>query len=304
MECLKHLMETSQTCQYTTDNDCVDEFGFPILSNFLPLRENEVIKGGMIYCSVCDTPKIYVGENWRGKLVARRCVCECYEIERQKQTEEEMRKEKLLRIEKLKNMSLIGERYKGKHFSDLDLSNKDFTEVYKRCKKYCEVADEVYKNGYGMYLYGNSGTGKTLLTACMANELMEKEYSVLFTNFFEINRAIRNTYSGKTNETDNNIINNIANADFLFIDDFGTESLSKNNGDNFTQDKIFEIINKRYNNVKPTIFSSNYSLKDLITNRGFTSKTIDRVNEMATAVIELKGKSYRAKKLDNQELIF
>jgi DNA replication protein DnaC len=138
----------------------------------------------------------------------------------------------------------------------------------------------------------------------MANELMEKEYTVLFTNFFEILKAIRGTYNSKSSETDDSIINNIADVDFLFIDDLGTESLSKNDGDNFTQDKIFEIINKRYNKKKPTIFSSNYPIRDLVASRNFMDKTVDRINEMSSAVIEIKGESYRTKKVMNEAIPF
>ena len=33
-------------------------------------------------------------------------------------------------------------------------------------------------------------------------------------------------------------------------------------------------------------------------------KTVDRINEMATAVIEIKGESYRVKKVRNEEVLF
>jgi DNA replication protein DnaC len=198
----------------------------------------------------------------------------------------------------------MDERYRNKRFDELDLSNKSFKIAFDRCKKYCEVAEEVLKKGYGIYLYGNSGTGKTLLTSCMANELMEKEYTVLFTNFFEILKAIRNTYNNSSTETDDSIINSITEVDFLFIDDLGTESLSKNDGDNFTQDKIFEIINKRYNKQKPTIFSSNYHIRELVGSRNFMDKTVDRINEMSSLGLKIEGESYRTKKVMSETIPF
>lgn len=294
----------NQTYQNTIGNSNIDENGNIILDSFLPLKENEVIKDNMIYCTICGETKIYVGNDWKGNIVARKCVCSCFEKEQQRLREEEEKRNKITRIERLKNRSLIDERYRDKKFKDLELTNNSFANAYKRCKTYCEISNEVYEKGYGIYLYGNSGVGKTMLTSCMANELMEKEYTVLFTNFFEILKAIRNTFNNRTSETDDSIINNIADVDFLFIDDLGTESMSKNSGDNFTQDKIFEIINKRYNKKKPTIFSSNYTIRELVESRNFMDKTVDRINEMSSAVIEIKGESYRTKKVKSEVIPF
>jgi DNA replication protein DnaC len=58
---------------------------------------------------------------------------------------------------------------------------------------------------------------------------------------------------------------------------------------------VFDIINKRYNNKKPTIFSSNHSPNELITQRGMMQKTVDRIAEMSKAIIKLSGESYRMK---------
>lgn len=301
MQSIKQV--TSKTYQNTIDND-FDEKGDVIISNFLPLRANEEIIDNMIYCTVCKEKKIYIGIDWNGIKMARRCVCSCYEKEKQKEKEEKLKRDKLLRIERLKSRSLIDERYHNKHFSDLDLSNSSFENAFNRCVKYCEKDTIVLEKGYGIYIYGDSGTGKTVLTSCMANSLIEKEYTVLFTNFFEILKAIRGTYNNNSSETDDAIINNISDVDFLFIDDLGTESLSKNSGDNFTQDKIFEIINKRYNKNKPTIFSSNYSIRDLVGKRNFMDKTVDRINEMSSLVLKIEGASYRLKKVKNEEIPF
>ena len=297
---MKDLLQ--QTTPSSIDSN-IDKDGNVILENF-ELQPNEYIKDGMIYCSICNQKKLFVGNNWMGNKIARRCVCECFQKEEQKKKEEEEKRKKLARIENLKSRSLIDERYKDKTFNDLDLNNDSFKQAFTRCKKYCEIAEEILNKGYGIYLWGNSGTGKTLLTACMANYLMDKEYTVLFTDFFEILKAIRGTFNNKSNETDDDIIKNISEVDFLFIDDLGTESLAKNSGDNFTQDKIFEIINKRYNKKKPTIFSSNYPIKDLVGSRNFMYKTVDRINEMSNAVIEIKGDSYRKKTVVDKVLPF
>ena len=133
----------------------------------------------------------------------------------------------------------------------------------------------------------------------MCNELINKRQQCLFTNFFEISRLIRSTFN-KNIEAEV-VIKRICDIDFLFIDDLGTEVLRKNGEDNWLQEQVFDIINKRYNNRKPTIFSSNHSLNELITDRGMMEKTVDRIMEMSTAIIKLNGTSYRAK---NRKALF
>lgn len=260
--------------------------------------EEEYIKDNIIYCKKCNTPRMC--EGLFGRMV--RCICKCQAEERDKQEELERQKEKQRIVDKIKQASLLGEKYKNVSFENTDTSNDDFYKIYSRCKKYCEIADVVLEKGIGIYLFGNKGTGKSRLTACMANELMNNYYTVLYTNFSEISKYIRCTFN-KFGDTEYDFLERLTSIDFLFIDDFGTELVTKNNQDLWLQEKVFEVVNKRYNNNKPIIFTSNYSLRQLIEERGIADKTIDRINEMCT-ILKLNGDSYRRKVKDEREDLF
>ena len=52
----------------------------------------------------------------------------------------------------------------------------------------------------------------------------------------------------------------------------------------------------RYNEMLPTIFTSNYSLGDLVTECGVAARTVDRIAEMSSAVLKITGKSRRLDK--------
>lgn len=222
----------------------------------------------------------------------QRCICQCKVKELEEEKEREKQQRKLIALEKLKNASLIGEKYKNVEFDTTLKTHETFNKALLRCKKYCDISGQALEKGYGMYIYGNSGTGKTHLTACMCNELLKQGQQCLFTNFFEISKSIRATFN-KNSEDEATMINRITKIDFLFIDDLGTEIVRKNGEDTWLQEKIFEIINKRYNDNKPTIFSSNYSLDELIDDRGIMNKTVDRIAEMSTAILKIEGDSYR-----------
>lgn len=158
--------------------------------------DEEYIKDGDIWCKKCNTRRTCLGFS---KKV--RCICKCQEEALKAEQEAEKRKAKLQRMERLKSASLIGERYKNVTFETTVPYSPEYEKIYSRCKKYCEVADTVLDKGMGIYLYGDSGTGKSHLTACMANKLIEGYYSVLYTNFSEISKTIRGTY-GKKGESE------------------------------------------------------------------------------------------------------
>lgn len=257
------------------------------------------LKNGLKHCGKCNNPvQTIITNPFTNKEVIVGCICKC-EAERLKREEEDAKnREKQRRIEQLQRSSLLGDRYKNVTFDDTETGvNSMFDEAYRRCKNYCDISSKVLENGYGIYIYGDKGCGKTHLTACMVNELIKQGRPVMFTNFFEIAQIIKNTFN-RTNESEIDMIEKISNIDFLFIDDLGTEKVSNNGEDNWLQGKIFEILNKRYNNKKPTIFTSNYSLKELISSRGIMDKTVDRILEMSSLILKIEGKSYRTKTRD------
>lgn len=268
-------------------------------------RENEHWQGDLIYCSKCNTQSsVFVKHPTTKEQILVRCLCECASQKRDEEERRQRELERMQEVEKLKSASLIGDRYKNIYFNQTEIGfNATFDHAFNRCKKYCEVADKVLNEGMGIYLYGDTGVGKTHITACMVNELVNKHYQVLFTNFFEISKIIRSTF-GKSNVSENEYIDRLANIDFLFIDDLGTERVQAGESDLWLQEKIFDVLNKRYNNKKPTIFSSNHSLTELINDRGFMKKTVDRIAEMSTAILKLEGESYRLKNRTKKEIPF
>ena len=253
---------------------------------------------GLLHCAKChglrQTKDIIEGFGQRMPV-----PCDCMKEEKRKANERDEYINKMRVLDRIRSASLLGERYKDTTFDNTDLMvNEGFIKAYNRCKRYCEISTDALVKGYGVYVYGESGVGKTHLTACMCNELINQYQQCLFTNFFEISKLIRASWSRNTEAE--GVIRKICSIDFLFIDDLGTEKLQKNGEDNWLQEQVYDIINNRYNNKKPTIFSSNYSLNELITDRGMMQKTVDRINEMSTAIIKLQGTSYRTKNKPKQ----
>lgn len=251
-------------------------------------------------CSIC-------GQKFRREAIicgikySFNVMCKCEQEKQDKEKKQQEMLDKLRRIEKLKSLSLLGERYKNVTFENTQTGvSTSFDVAFNRCKKYCEVYEQVLKNGYEIYLFGDKGVGKTHLTACMANYLISKCVPVLFTNLFEISKSIKSTFNRESNQTEQDLIQKFSNIEILFFDDLGTEIFTKSSGETWLQSLLFDLINKRYNNRKATIFSSNYSLNSLINERSIMEKTVDRISEMTNgAVIKITGKSLRGLSKNN-----
>ncbi len=263
----------------------------------------EVLKGTVVYCKRCGDRR---GQFHDGKFYRGVCKCQADAIaENERRLQAKLRAEqKRQAVQVAKAESLLLLRYKNVSFEDTEIVSQEFENVLQRMKKYCSNPQKRLDEGQGFYIYGKStGSGKSHLTACVCNDLIEKGYSVMFTNFIEIANKIKETYAKKTLMTELEIINKVAGFDFLIIDDFGTEQFKKTADDTFYQEKVYDILNRRYNKKLPTIFSSNLSLQELIEERGVSPKTVDRVMEMSRVVFRLEGASYR-RKLRSEDVDF
>ena len=90
---------------------------------------------------------------------------------------------------------------------------------------------------------------------CVANELINKNAVVCYKTAFELNELARLYHMGKSFD-----FADCMNADVLLIDDLGTEPVLKN----VTKEYLYNIINVRQANAKPTFISSNLSLDDIL----------------------------------------
>lgn len=264
----------------------LDYFG----SKYKLLKDEALGKDGKVYCRKCRKSRLY--EIQPGRYV--HVICKCQEDQLNREEEERAKQEKLDMLEKMREYSLISDRYKDVSFkSTITGQNESFDIAFARCQKYVLNADLCLKDGLGIYMYGDRGCGKTHLSACMVNHLINNGYSAMLTSFTRIVEDIKSSFGGNHEENERTIISKYSSIDFLFIDDIGTERFMNNNNDTYMQEKVYEVINDRYNKRKPTIFTSNYSIKEIVNEQGMSSRTADRIYEMASAILHIEGKSFR-----------
>lgn len=248
----------------------------------LEIRDGEIEKDGLPYCAKCGQPRFFKSEI-SGNYVRALCKCQAEE----KRATEEAEKIAEIRLHATAN-SAMSKRYARATFAT-SIVNESNAEQFDKCEAYCENAEKMLFNNIGVYIYGNNGTGKTHLTACMCNELIGKGYSVLYTSALDLINETSKKF-GATAE----MLAKLTECDFLILDDIGKESLGKKD-DSYIDRLLLEIVNARYNNDLPTIFSSNYKPKDLLVDLHIDKAICERILEMANVRIELNCPSFRQK---------
>lgn len=127
-------------------------------------------------------------------------------------------------------------------------------------KWYLENLDKNIEEGKGIYIWSETkGSGKTMLATALANELMNVYHkSVKFTTSMDILDEIRATYNKDAEENESNLLHDLISANFLVIDDFGTERAT-----DWAGEKFYQIVNNRYIDRKVTFYTSNCNLSEL-----------------------------------------
>lgn len=107
-----------------------------------------------------------------------------------------------------------------------------------------------------LYIFGSPGTGKTFLAAIMGNEFLKMGKSVMFTDTPSLLDQIKSTFDRETEVTLENVMDKLAKVDVLILDDLGTETPTQ-----WAVERLYLVINARYNAQKPLIVTSNYDLQ-------------------------------------------
>ena len=171
------------------------------------------------------------------------------------------------------------------------ITNNDNKMAYEKSKRYAE--DFANGNNKGsLFITGGVGTGKTHLAASIANYLIENEIPVIFGTRITLLNDIKDTYKIDGN-CESDVIEKYSKIPLLIIDDLGKERPSE-----WTLEKLFTIINNRYENNLPIIITTNYNKEKLRkrllcnNNEEIVDSIISRLYEMCRGII-IFGKDKR-----------
>lgn len=164
----------------------------------------------------------------------------------------------------------------------------DTTAAKEMVNRYILHFEKLRNKGIGLYIYsGTKGSGKTMLACCLVNEITHRyKGSVKFVNIIDFLEMTKKGFSG-----DAEAVNTIHRAGLLVVDDIGVQ-MSKE----WIDTVLYGLVNDRYVNRLPTIYTSNVSVNRL----KMDDRITDRI-ESTTYSVQLPEESIRKAMREKQK---
>ena len=245
---------------------------------------------------------LYKRDIWTAAKPNETCLCSCDK----KKALEKAEKEREIVFKRIYNgekfRSWVGEKYIDTDLESLNLvEDKGYSLAYRACRKFLANAEDAVDKGKGIYLFSrNAGTGKSTLMAGVRNGLIAKRIKCVFINIKDLsNEASQRDVTRDTKSLyDYGMFLRIP---VLILDDIGVIRLDDGRYGQWVNDTLYELMERRCRNRLSTCFTSNYSPKQLISERGVDFKTVDRIMELATMTIDVGGQSLRGREMKNKQ---
>jgi DNA replication protein DnaC len=227
-----------------------------------------------------------------GKVAWSKCPkCGAEEIARQDREDTEKRKRDAAeRWAKRLDKAAIPARFRDRDFVGFDAVTKEQRAALEFAMDYAaEFFDAGGIPARSAIFCGKCGTGKTHLAVAVARDIMRRGHSALFTSALRMTRAVKETWRRDSPKTETQVVNDFVFPDLLIIDEIGVQFGS----DTETQ-IVFDIINERYEERKPSILISNLmpaGVKQFVGDRVF-----DRLKEDGGECIAFTWESHRGAK--------
>jgi DNA replication protein DnaC len=144
----------------------------------------------------------------------------------------------------------------------------------------------------GLLFMGPAGVGKTHLAVAIIRGLIEKGFAGVFCEFGSLLKEIQDSYNPISKSSELKVLAPIYQTDVLVLDELGATIPT-----DWVRDTMYQIINKRYNDQKLTIFTTNYSdargsEKEQVLEDRIGTRLRSRLYEMCKKVV-MDGGDYR-----------
>jgi DNA replication protein DnaC len=222
----------------------------------------------------CATHGDYLesGQRLLGERVIWSGCKQCKEIKSALGEERKLRRKGEMRL----NQAGIPLRFRGRSFDNFIAESPEQKNALAVAECFARNFAHHVNSGSSLIFSGRAGTGKSHLALAIAQAVMAR-HSVMYLNAMDALRMIRDTWRKGSLRSETEVLNWLGSIDLLIIDEVGVQ-----HGTDSEQVLMFDIINRRYRDMKPSIFLTNLGT------RGFsefiTERSYDRLKECSTWV--------------------
>ena len=204
---------------------------------------------GLIHCDQCGNPRQILLDIGDRKMMVR-CLCKCQQAQMDARRQRLREQEEQDRFDRLRSAAMRDPALRKCTFAE----SRYNASVMKIAQNYVDRWPQMLASASGLLLWGNVGTGKTYIAACIANALLDKGVPVLMTSFARMLGTLPGPATGEQTET----IDQWIRYPLLIIDDLGIERDTP-----YTMEQVYHIIDSRYRSGRPMIITTNLTMQEL-----------------------------------------
>ena len=252
---------------------------------------NNIVEGdylgddNLYYCGKCRTRK-QTAVNVFGATRIVPCICKCKADEIKREDEARQQREFFEKVKRYRQAGFPESEMASWNFAADDGTNP---KMITAMQNYVQHFADFRKQGKGLLLFGDVGTGKTFLAACAANALIDRGVPALVTNFARIANTLQGMFDGRQEYLDS-----LNHFPLLVLDDLSAERQTE-----YMLEIVFNVIDARYRAKLPLIVTTNLTREELMNPADVRYKRIfSRLFEMCTP-IEVAGADRRHAALKN-----
>jgi DNA replication protein DnaC len=216
---------------------------------------------------VCDGSGWIVGP----EEVARPCEC---------------RGERLRRARSRGIASVIPAKYRGVSFERPPVTQIE-PMVVRVVRSYTEELGQNLESGRGLWLMGDTGTGKTTLAMLVSKTALAAGHSVAIYSLPKLLSRIRRTYDAEPGQDSYlALFEQLTSVDLLHIDDLGAEKRS-----DWVLEQLYALVNERYETQRSILVTTN--LDEAALEEQIGPRTVSRLVEICGDPLPLFGEDRR-----------
>lgn len=178
----------------------------------------------------------------------------------------------------------IPARFIGRSFENFKATTDEQRAALTIARNYVEDFPESSRRGLGLVFSGLPGTGKSHLAAAILQALLSP--AVRYVTCMDLIRAVRDTWRRDSERSEVEVLRYLAELDLLVIDEIGAQY-----GTEGEQQIIFDILDRRYREMRPVVLLTNQGKDGLKKYLG--DRSYDRLTETSRWVA-FDWSSYRA----------
>lgn len=178
--------------------------------------------------------------------------------------------------------------YSFRYYSSVPLSPHSDESPLTIAKKAVAIAHDFVHffptSSGNLFITGETGTGKTFLCNCIAKDLLDQGYYIIYLSAVKLFGILADS-TFHNNREQEQLSEDLLSCDLLIIDDLGTEFTTV-----FIQSAFFNCVNERLLRKKHTIISTNLSIEQIRDN--YSERVFSRIAERYT-MVRLFGEDIR-----------